>query len=132
MIGTFEFVGWDKEITKCHGNTVYTATYDIVYIDYTVIFKNYDGTVLSSKTYHYGDTVEEPSVPTKPADNTYTYAFKAWDKEVTSVSGNVTYTATYDATYIEYTIVFKNYDGTVLSSKTYHYGDTMLRLKITL
>ena len=125
LIGTFEFVGWDKEITKCHGDTVYTATYDIVYIDYTVIFKNYDGTVLSSKTYHYGDKVVEPSKPTKSADNTFTYTFKAWDKEVVSVSGNATYTATYDATYIEYTIVFKNYDGTVLSSKIYHYDDTV-------
>ena len=125
LIGTFEFVGWDKKITKCQGDKVYTATYDIVYIDYTVIFKNYDGTVLSSKTYHYSDAVEEPSTPTKPADNTYTYTFKAWDKEVVSVAGNVTYTATYDATYIEYTIVFKNYDGTVLSSKAYHYGDTV-------
>ena len=125
LIGTFEFVGWDKKITKCQGDKVYTATYDIVYIDYTVIFKNYDGTVLSSKTYHYSDAVEEPSTPTKPADNTYTYTFKAWDKEVVSVSGNATYTATYDATYIEYTIVFKNYDGTVLSSKAYHYGETV-------
>ncbi len=125
LIGTFEFVGWDKEITKCHSDTVYTATYNVVYIDYTVIFKNYDGTVLSSKTYHYGDTVVEPSTPTKPADNTYTYMFKLWDKEVINVVGDVTYTATYNATYIDYTVVFKNYDGTVLSSKTYHYGDTV-------
>ena len=125
LVGTFEFVGWDKDITKCYGDTIYTATYSIVYIDYTVVFKNYDGTVLSSTTYHYGDTVNAPTNPTKLADNTYTYAFKSWDKEVVNVAGDATYTATYDATYIDYTIVFKNYDGTVLSSTSYHYGDTV-------
>ena len=46
----------------------YTATYTPTYIDYTVVFKNYDGTVLSTAKYHYGDTVEEPSAPTKPSD----------------------------------------------------------------
>ena len=125
LVGTFEFVGWDKDITKCYGDTVYTATYSIVYIDYTVVFKNYDGTVLSSETYHYGDTVNVPATPTKSADSTYTYAFKSWDKEVVNVAENATYTATYDVTYIDYTVVFKNYDGTVLSSATYHYGDTV-------
>ena len=51
--------------------------------------------VLSSKIYHYGETVEEPSIPTRPADNTYTYTFACWDKEITDCVGNETYTATY-------------------------------------
>ncbi|MBQ9513713.1 MAG: leucine-rich repeat domain-containing protein, partial [Clostridia bacterium] len=124
-VGTFVFIGWDKEITACDGNKIYTANYDIEYIDYTVIFKNYDNTVLSTKTYHYGDSIVVPATPTKTADNTYTYSFKSWDKEVVNCVGNATYTATYDSNYIDYTVTFKNYDGTVLSSTTYHYGDAV-------
>ncbi len=122
----YVFKGWNKNIVAVSGDAEYIAQFDSVYVEYAILFKNYDGTVLSSKTYHYGDVVEEPESPVKPADNTYTYTFKAWDKEIVSVSRNDTYTATYEATYIEYTVVFKNYDGTVLSSKTYHYGDKVV------
>ena len=94
--------------------------------NYTVIFKNYDETVLKSTTYHYGDTVVVPATPVKPADNTYTYTFNGWDKEVINCNGNATYTATYSSVYIDYTVQFKNDDGTILSSNTYHYGDTVI------
>ena len=123
---TYAFKDWGKEVVKCAGNTTYTATYTETYIDYTVIFENYDGAVLSEKTYHYGDTVEEPATPTKPADNTFTYSFKGWDNEVVNCEGHATYTATYNSTYIEYTVVFRNYDDSVISSKTYHFGDTVV------
>ncbi|MEG9429661.1 MAG: leucine-rich repeat protein [Christensenellaceae bacterium] len=123
---TYTFNGWDKEVINCNGDTTYTATYSPVYIDYTVQFKNDDGTVLSSNTYHYGDTVVVPATPVKPADNTYTYSFKSWDKEVVACQDNTVYTATYNAIYIEYTVVFKNYNDAVLSERTYHYGDTVV------
>ena len=123
---TYTFKAWDKTIVDCAGNATYTATYDLTYIDYTVIFKNEDGTVLSTNTYHYGDEVVAPTAPTKAADNTYTYSFKAWDSEVVACAGNATYTATYESTYIDYTVVFKDENGTVLSTNTYHYGDEVV------
>ena len=123
---TYEFAGWDKEIVACAGDATYTATYDPVYIEYTVIFKNYDGTELSNTTYHYGDEVVVPETPSKPADNTYTYDFAGWDKEIVACMGDTTYTATYDSVYIEYTVIFKNYDGSELSKATYHYGDEVV------
>ena len=123
QIGSYSFAGWDKDVVACNGNATYTATYTIDYTDYTVVFKNWNGDVISSKTYHWGDSIVVPGSPTKAADNTYTYSFAGWDKAVDDCAGNVTYTATYTPTYINYTIVFKNWNGTVLSTKTYHYGD---------
>ena len=122
---TYAFKGWDNEVVNCAGDATYTATYTPTYINYTVVFKNWNGDVLSTKTYHYGDVVIAPTDPTKAADNTYTYAFAGWDKEVVDCAGNATYTATYTSTYIDYTVVFKNWNGTVISTKTYHYGDTV-------
>lgn len=123
---TYEFDGWDKEIVAVGGNAVYTATYTPTYIEYTIIFQNYDGTELSSTTYHYGDEVVAPSTPTKPADNTYTYEFAGWDKEIVACMGDTTYTATYDPVYIEYTVKFLDWNGSLLQERMYHYGDTII------
>ena len=125
-LGTYSFKGWDKTIVACEGNATYTATYDITYIDYTVTFRNDDGAVISTNTYHYGDTVAVPTVPTKNGDEVYTYVFAGWDSDVTACLGNKTYTATFSKTYVDYTVVFKNYDGSVISTETYHYGEDVV------
>ena len=120
------FAGWDKEIVSCAGNAVYTATFTSEYIDYTVKFLNEDGAVISEQTYHWGDEITVPADPAKAADNTYTYAFTGWDKEVAAVcGGNATYTAVYSAAYIEYTVTFQYEDGTVIKQYTLHYGDAV-------
>ena len=81
-------------------------------------------------SYHFGDTVTEPQIPTRAADNTYTYAFAGWNTSIsTTCDGTKEYKATYTPTYIEYTVVFKDYNGDVISSKEYHYGDTVTVLE---
>ncbi len=120
---TYTFSGWDSEVVACDGNTTYTATYKANHIDYTVTFKDWNATVLSTKTYHYGDKVTVPYDPTRAADKTYTYTFAGWDKNVVVVTGNAVYTATYTRKHIDYTVIFKDWDGTELSRNTYHYGD---------
>ena len=119
---TYTFAGWDKDVTVCNGNAVYTATYTTSAVTYTVTFKNWDGTVLSSKDYNLGDIVSIPADPTRPSDDTNTYTFAGWDKDVTVCNGNAVYTATYTTDVITYTVTFKNWDGTVLSSKAYTKG----------
>ena len=95
---TYSFSGWDSEITACDGNKVYTATYNQTFIEYTIIFKDYDDAVISSATYHYGETVIVPNNPVREDDETYTYSFDGWDSDVAETcSGNATYTATYTA-----------------------------------
>ena len=120
---TYKFAGWDKEVTSVKGNTDYTAKYEPSYIDYTVRFLNEDGSVISENVYHYGDDVAVPADPAKAADETYTYTFAGWDKEVTSVKGNVDYTAVYTDEYNKYIVRFLDEDGTVILKATYHYGE---------
>ncbi len=120
---SYAFSGWDKEVVNCAGNAVYTATYEKTYIIYEVSFKNWNGDILANATYHWGDVVTVPRNPTKPADNTYTYTFKGWDKEVVNCAGTTTYTAVFEKSFIDYTVIFRYEDGTVIAEKTYHYGD---------
>lgn len=64
---------------------------------YTVIFKDWDGTVLSTATYSAGDTVIEPETPVRLDDDAYTYTFDGWDKQIVPVDGDAVYMATYTA-----------------------------------
>jgi len=121
---TYEFNNiWDKELIAVNGDITYTAAFTPIFIEYTVIFENYDGTVLNTKTkYHYGEKVEVPADPSKAADAQYTYTFADWNKAVEDVTGDVTYTATYSKTVNSYIVRFENYDGTLLQQKTLDYG----------
>lgn len=94
-----------------------------IVVDYTVTFKDDNGTVISSEIYHYGDVIIEPAAPEKEADKTYTYSFTGWDKTVVKCTGDATYTATYSKAYINYTVTFLNDDNSVLSTGWYHYGE---------
>jgi hypothetical protein len=123
---TYTFAGWDKEVTSVKGNTDYTAVYTDEYNKYIVRFLDEDGTVILKATYHYGEDVVIPADPAKEADETYTYTFAGWDKEVTSVKGNVDYKAVYESSYIDYTVRFLDEDGTVILNAVYHYGDNVV------
>ena len=78
----------------------YKAVYTPALRSYTVVFKNEDGTVISSATYAYGTTAAQINVPSPGTVTTYewTYAFTGWDEPVVDVAGDATYTAVYSRT----------------------------------
>ena len=96
---------------------------------YTVTWKNYDGTVLETDTgVAYGTTpTYNGSTPTRAATKQYTFAFGGWTPSISTVTGNITYTATFTQTLQEYTIVYNSNGGTggTVSQHTVKYGDTV-------
>lgn len=118
----YEFDKWTPEVFGVAvAHATYTATYTstLIPVFYDVIFKDWDGTVISSVNYAAGDTVKIPPDPTRESDGVYTYAFSGWNPTVSSIaSANVTYTATYTATEIPvyYDIVFVDWNGTIISN----------------
>ena len=95
---------------------------------FEIKFVDYDGTLLQTVTVKRGEVPAYTlTTPTRDADLTYTYEFAGWDSELVAASEVKTYKAVYAETYVNYTIVFKDADGTELSKKTdYHYGDEVV------
>ena len=130
----YVFETWSPELAEVSGDVTYTAVYAETLRSYTVKWLSGDGeTELASKTVAFGETpVYEGETPQKDADAQYTYAFAGWymndsDEPVTTfgpVEGEVTYRAAFTETVNQYTVTFKNDDGTVLESKLWDYGST--------
>ncbi len=89
--------------------------------EHTVTFKNWDGTVLQEETLTFGSVPEyKGATPTREG-----YTFTGWTPEIGAISGDTVYTALFEEL-PKYTITFKNDDGTVLSSKEYYQGATVV------
>ena len=107
--GTFTLVDTSNNPIRTGPQVIYQSAIlpsDTDPVEYTVVFKDFDGTVLSTATYPLGENVELPANPARPADAQYTYTFAGWDKDVVAVTEDVTYTATYTSTLNNYTVTW--------------------------
>ncbi len=122
---TYTFTGWSPSIESVTKAQTYTAQFSSTANKYVVRFLNDDGSVLQSEELAYGATpAYTGETPTKEATAQYTYTFKGWDSEITTVTGAKDYTATYTSTTNKYLITFENYDGEELQSDEVEYGVT--------
>lgn len=86
------------------GNVTVTPVFEL--IPYTITWKNYDGTVISTETYTYHQTPETDN-PTRPSVGDTAYVFDGWSPSVVQVEGDAIYTATYRETAV-HKIVWTN------------------------
>ena len=119
----FAFAGWDKTVSVCTGNAVYTAQFTASPRMYKITFVNYDGSVVKETEFGYGSNPSCDITPSRPADNKYTYTFFGWGY-IASVTGEATYMAQYTYDYTKHIIKFVNYDGTVLQATEIAWGET--------
>lgn len=97
----YTFTGWSQSIPLTFtGNFSITAQYETKQYGFTVTFDAGSGTFADNKqttvqTYHYGDTIQNTPVPTRAADDHYTYTFNGWNAALQAVTQNVTYKATW-------------------------------------
>ena len=121
---TYTFSGWTPALAPVTGPATYKAKYNDTTNTYTIIWQNYDGTVLETdENVEYGQMPSyDGETPTREASAQYTYTFTGWNPAVTAVTGNATYIAVFAETVNQYTVTFVDYDDTVISSAEYAYG----------
>ena len=127
---TYTFVGWNTQqdaqtaesgcTTNVVADRIVYAAYSRTVRTYTVTWKNSNGTVLETdENVPYGSTPHydgaTPQNPTSGGGN-----FVGWSPAVSTVTGNVTYTASYIPTY---TVRFYN-GTTLLETKTVQQGQS--------
>ena len=108
----YTFNKWYPDLVPATANATYTATYTTTKRNYTITWLNDDGNTIDQTTVEYG-TMPAHAEPSKEATQKYTYSFKGWTPEVTSVTGDATYTARFDSTLIEYNIEVTPEGGTM-------------------
>ena len=86
---------------------------------YTVIFKDWDGTVLNTQQVVEGASATAPTNPTRDG-----YDFTGWDVSFSNITSNLTVTAQYSIK--TYTVTFKDHDGTTLKTQTVTHGNAAI------
>ena len=121
---TYTFTGWDKTVVAVTGDATYKATFSVTKNSYLITWLYDDGAEIDHQMIEYG-TTPQPANPTKEATAQYTFTFTGWDKEITAVTGEATYTAVFDSVVNKYTVIFYYEDGvTELDRVTVEYGQT--------
>ena len=127
----YTFSGWYNGSTKFDFSTKVTEDLNLVANwkanEYTVTWVTAKETI--NETYEYGTTPSFSGSTAKDADETYTYTFTGWDNEVTTVTGNTTYTAVFEETLRKYTVNFV-VDGETITAKV-SYGTVMTAPPLT-
>ncbi len=94
----YTFAGWTPAV-GAHDTVPakYTATYTSTPNTHTVTWKNWDGSVIDSKTLELDADVVVPADPTRPTEEANVYFFAGWDPEpvATMPCNDLTYTAKY-------------------------------------
>lgn len=100
----YEFIGWMNEqgelcdIRAVESNLSLYPCFEKKRKSYTVTW-NIDGAITNDTVLH-GEMPTPPQKPGKNDEGSFEYIFKGWDKEITAVTENVTYTAVFEADYI--------------------------------
>ena len=104
---TYTFKGWDAEIVAVTGDATYNATFTATKRSYTITWLNDDDSQIDQTVVEYGE-VPVHGVPTKAADDQYTYSFDTWNPAVVAVTADATYKAVYTSTLRKYTVTIVN------------------------
>ena len=107
----YTFVGWDKDFKNITENIEVKAVYKI--IEYQVVFKDYDGTVIKTQKVEYNKNATAPEEPSREG-----YTFKGWSESFEQIKKDTTITASYEKNPEQYSVVYLYYDQIVLKSET--------------
>ena len=107
---------WSPAVQSVTGDITYMAQFDSTVNEYTIIWKDWDWNTLKTDQVAYGSTPKYSWVtPTKTATAQYSYTFNnEWSPAIVSVTTGSTYTAQFNSTVNKYTIIWKDWDWTIL------------------
>ena len=120
---SYAFSGWTTEPVAVTGEATYTAAFTATKRSYAITWLMDDGSVIDQAEVEYGSTPAHANI-NKESTAKYTYTFKGWSPEVSTVTGEASYIAQFDSVINKYTVTFYFEDGvTVIKSTEVAYGE---------
>ena len=120
-----DFSSYELLESMGYASVTITANFTAV-TTYTITWKNWDGSTLSTSKVNKGATPSySGATPTRPSTAQYAYTFSGWTPAITAATANKTYTATYTQTLRKYSITVNSSNvsqGTAAGGGTYDYG----------
>ena len=117
VVAGWTFAGWDKAFNVVKSDLTVQATYTQNPV-YTVTFKDWDGSVITSVKVEEGKSAVKPDDPSREG-----YTFTGWDKKFDNVTSNLTVTAQY--TINTYTVIFLDKNGNQIGeAQTVEWGQS--------
>lgn len=113
----YTFSGWSKTFDIVITDLTVKAQYTIN--TYTVTFFDWDGTQLDQQTVNYGSDAVAPDSPEREG-----HIFTGWDVSFNNITADVNVTAVY--TVLSYSVLFFDWDGTLLKQQTVDYGNSAI------
>ncbi len=127
---SYEFVGWDingdgkvDDVSRATENLLCVAVFAPKLNQYKVSWQV--GGSVTTDELPYGSIPEYQGTPVKESTEQYDYIFAGWDKEIESVTGDVTYVAQFTETLRKYTVTImldKALGGEVYTKIQVEYG----------
>ena len=123
----YSFDNWTNATGTVTSNITITANFSRTTRTYTILWKNYDGTVLETdNNVQYGATPSyNGTTPTRASTAEYSYSFSGWDPSPTSVVGDAIYTAQYNSTKNTYDVTGSISHGTLSVPGKIEYGGSL-------
>lgn len=115
----YNFVGWNHSFEDVKEYRNYYALYDKSLVTFTVIFKDYDGTVIEEVNAQYGENIAIyiPSNPSRPNELRKHYLFSHWDGgDYSYVTSDMVLTAVYDEIDC-FEVRYYDYDDTLIKTE---------------
>ena len=117
---SYIFTGWDKEISAVTNDITYTAKYKEEINKYEVIWKS-GSDILKKETLEYGSLPSYNEIPFIESTEKYSYKFIGWDKEISTVTSNITYNAVFEQVINKYEVKWV-VDNNVIRTDMIEYG----------
>ena len=118
---SYEFAWWEPELKTVEWDAEYKAKYIYIPVEYTITWKNEDGTIIDTSKVAYGQ-IPTHKDPIQPADEKYSYKFTWWEPKLSEVKWNTEYRAKYEYIINKFTITWENEDWTIIDTIEVAYG----------
>ena len=117
---SYAFTGWSPAVAPASKDETYVAQFSETVNTYTITW-SING-VETEEEFAYGATPTH-AAPTKDPTVDKTFSFIGWSPAITSVTGDVTYTAQFSESPRSYTITWLNDDDTEIDTTPVIYGE---------